>query len=80
MGEPIQEASPELSPPCRNPHPHLWVPAALHEDFMETFAALYSMDVSTCPLWPWRAPEGGFISMFPEPVDQLEPLKRLPAE
>ena len=47
---------------------------------METFAALYSVDVSTCALWPWRAPEGGFISMFPEPLDQLEPLKRLPAE
>ena len=76
MGAPIQEASPDLSPPCSNPQPHLWAPRA-HEDIMETLAALYSMDVSLCLVWPWGAPGGRFLSLFSEPSDQLEPTPRL---
>ena len=70
MGLPIQEASPDLSPPCRNPQPHCWAPRA-PEDIMETRAALYSMDVSLGLAWPWGAPGGSFLSLFSEPSDQL---------
>ena len=79
MGAPIQEANPDLSSPCRNPQPHLWAPRA-HEDIMETPAALYSMDVSLCLVWPRRAPGGRFLPLFSESSDQLEPTPRLLTE